>query len=169
MAYFEDLSPYSYSHSGVRPDTLNIGWLDKQKPFPTGGIAESGFAGIVSWIRRKPSPKVGVPKAFLEKLWPYCKLRVVQMRGFHVCEFCDLPNNPFPTYQFQDEEIKLGSAEIRIFGDDGKIFASPNLIFHYVRDHHYLPPESFIQAVLSSPGPESQDYLNRLRALSLLK
>jgi hypothetical protein len=111
----------------------------------------------------------GVPKVFLEKLWPYCKMRLVQMRGYHVCEFCDLPVGTFITCQFQGEEIKLGSAEIRVFGSNGRIFASPDLIFHYVRDHHYLPPESFIQAVLAEPGPDSQDYLNRLRDFSLLK
>jgi hypothetical protein len=91
------------------------------------------------------------------------------MRGYHVCEFCDLPVGTFITCQFQGEEIKLGSAEIRVFGSNGRIFASPDLIFHYVRDHHYLPPESFIQAVLAEPGPDSQDYLNRLRDFSLLK
>jgi hypothetical protein len=48
------------------------------------------------------------------------------------------------------------------------MFASPNLVFHYIQQHHYLPPDDFIRAVLKEPGPSSPDYIARLKALSLL-
>ena len=30
MAYFEDLTEYSYFHAGIRTGTKNIGWLARQ-------------------------------------------------------------------------------------------------------------------------------------------
>ena len=45
-----------------------------------------------------------------------------------------------------DEELRLGSAEIRVFGREEGTYAAPDLIYHYVVDHHYLPPEEFIKA-----------------------
>jgi hypothetical protein len=35
------------------------------------------------------------------------------------------------------------------------------MIYHYVVDHHYLPPEEFISAVLDGPLPDSPEYLAR--------
>lgn len=44
-------------------------------------------------------------------------------------------------------KIRLGSAEIRAYSLNGKIYAAPNLIFHYAKAHNYKPPEEFIWAV----------------------
>ena len=49
------------------------------------------------------------------------------------------------------------------------LYAAPNLIFHYVRDHAYKPPQEFIDAVLTGPAPDSAAYQDQLRALDLLK
>jgi hypothetical protein len=147
MAFFEDLSPYCYHESGVRPDTQNIGWLEAKKPFPTATV--SG--------------------AFLKQLWQFCKIPVVQTRGFHVCDLCDMPAEVIPTLEFEGEVLKLGSAEIRVFGGSGVIYAAPNLIFHYVKDHTYRPPQEFIDAVIAGPGPKTTEYRDQLRALSFSK
>lgn len=56
-----------------------------------------------------------------------------QTRGYHDCPFC------------YDES---GSAEIRVKGEDGKIYAAPMLILHYVAEHHYQPPAEFTAAVI---------------------
>jgi hypothetical protein len=45
----------------------------------------------------------------------------------------------------------LGSAEIRVPGKDGKVYAAPNLIYHYIKDCGYLPPQEFIDAVALMP------------------
>jgi len=35
--------------------------------------------------------------------------------------------------------IFLGSAEVRVKGQDGKVYAAPNLIYHYVaEENHHL-------------------------------
>jgi hypothetical protein len=67
MAFFEDLTSYTYCHPEEDPPgTVNIGWLDRDHPFPTGPTTEE----------------------FRAKLARLCQLRVKQMRGFHPCYFC---------------------------------------------------------------------------------
>ncbi len=65
------------------------------------------------------------------------------------------------------DRIELGSAEIRVFGDRGKIYAAPNMIYHYVTSHHYKPPSEFVQALKNGPSPPHPEYLHRLAALRL--
>ena len=43
--------------------------------------------------------------------------------------------------------MHLGSAEIRVQGIDGAVYAAPNLIYHYMANHNYLPPEEFLGAI----------------------
>ncbi len=43
-------------------------------------------------------------------------------------------------------------------GQDGTVYAAPDLIYHYVVAHHYRPPDEFIQAVMETPLPGSQEY-----------
>ncbi len=56
----------------------------------------------------------------------------------------------------------LGSAEIWVIANDGKIFACPDLILHYIVDHNYLPPEEFIEAVENGPIPNSTAFKKML-------
>jgi len=65
------------------------------------------------------------------------------------------------------ERIELGYAEIRVFGERGRIYAAPNLLYHYVIVHHYKPPEEFVHALKYSPCPPEPEYLSRLEALGL--
>ena len=63
--------------------------------------------------------------------------------------------------------LELGRAEIRVFGDRGKIYASPNMLFHYVTAHHYKPPDEFIQALKHGPCPPDKEYFDRLESIGL--
>jgi len=65
------------------------------------------------------------------------------------------------------DRMELGFAEIRVFGDRGKIYAAPNMIYHYVTSHHYKPPSEFVQALKNGPSPPHPEYLHRLAALRL--
>ena len=147
MAFFQDLSLYCYERSGVRPGTQNIGWIEATAPFSKGAVSDT----------------------FIRRLWQFCKVPLVQTRGFHVCDICNMPTEVAPRVEFEGEILKLGSAEMRVFGTGELIYAAPNLIFHYVKDHSYKPPEAFVDAVLAVPGPESEEYRVRLRAFSFLK
>lgn len=58
----------------------------------------------------------------------------------------------------------LGSAEIRVIDVDNKtIYASPDLILHYIINHNYLPPDNFIRAVINGVKPDSELYSKLIR------
>jgi hypothetical protein len=136
MSYFEDLTPYTYYHSGIRDNTVNIGWLDIDYPYQRGEA----------------------PVEFSDKLWDFVKISLFRMRGFHICNLC--PENELSPLVIHKDgvDLKLGNDEIRVLGEAGKIYAAPNLIYHYVTEHEYQPPAEFIQAVLNGPDPDSEEY-----------
>lgn len=145
MSYFEDLTEYTYDETASRPGTLNVGWLDPDVPYNQGD-ADPQFVNI---------------------LWGFCRYKVVRMRGFCGCAFCKPRNLGIVIATSRSETLKLGSAEIRVFSNDGAIFAAPNLIYHYVTVHRYRPPGTFIAAVITGPVPGSSQYESLLAALAL--
>jgi hypothetical protein len=135
MTYYADMTPYEYFDE---PNTVNIGWLDPPHPFPTGDVTLD----------------------FLDRLFALCQLPVKKTRGYHQCQLCTKPEYPIRVRRGQ-HDLCLGSAEIRVTTADGKRYAAPDLIYHYVTAHNYKPPGEFIRAVmqeieeksLSQPSP----------------
>ena len=144
MSCYPDLSPYAYHVEIIDPKLLNIGWLDAKHPFTQGPVSEE----------------------FLERLWIYSHVSVRAFRGFHDCDFCLDASRPTLADK-NDEVLRLGSAEIRVPGEDGVVYAAPNLIYHYVTTHHYQPPTQFIEAVLNHPHPSSPEYIQFLDQLAV--
>jgi hypothetical protein len=131
MAYFPDLSAYTYDHRAEPdPKVLNVGWLSDDEDFVRGPVSER----FISTLRR---------------LAP-----INLYKGHHNCEFC-----PRPIYTktkrglLHIEEIPgtTGNGEIHVPGPNGITFVAPTLILHYVTEHQYLPPQEFIDAVLRQP------------------
>lgn len=92
----------------------------------------------IGWLERGHPFSAGPTSAtFREKLKACCHRRVKQTRGLHMCEFCKGRKKPG------------GSAEIRVVGN-GRVYAAPELVYHYVVVHDYKPPKEFIGAVLAS-------------------
>jgi len=141
MTYYADLTRYEYWDDVVTDDALNIGWLDGQHPYPTGDTSIE----------------------FQTRLLMFCKGVVNGTRGWHECEFC--PAKPYDPMAENDLD-PLGTAEIRVF-HKGRIYAAPNLIYHYVAEHHYRPPEEFIDAVLNAPIPSSSEYEQLITTLDI--
>ena len=130
MTYFADLTPYEYyTRDPVPYVALNVGWLEKGEPFEVGDV----------------------PDEFIERLAVLCVWRQVRlMRGSHHCDRC-----PNPGWQREGAEagglsVRLGNGEISVAGPDGKLYAAPTLVYHYVVAHGYRPPDEFVEAVLRS-------------------
>ena len=107
---------------------------------------EFGNQLSVGWLSKDHEFKKGDilnKEKFLDCLNNYYKHSVSQTRGDHTCEFCNKSS---------------GSDEIRVVGKDGKVYASPSLIKHYIKNHDYLPPPAFVDAILSGPCPDSKEY-----------
>lgn len=135
MAYFNDLTIYNYTENTNYP-AVNIGWLEDGHEFNKGEV----------------------PKRFVLLLWEYIKVPINRMRGVHQNITLDGGHKIFVA-QNQGYSITLGSAEIRVMDADSNIvYAAPNLILNYILNHQYLPPKSFIDAVIDGPKPNSDSY-----------
>ena len=139
---FKDLSPYGFLPGQTEATVLNFGWLGSE--IPAGrGVTDA---------------------ALVERLKLYLPYRVAQTRGFHLCPFCPPPKldeempgmlrSPLPQ---EIDGLFLGTAEIRIVGD-GRIYAAPDLVVHYVAAHGYELPNEVAAAVRSGPPPGSDEY-----------
>lgn len=164
MAHFVDLSFYQYTQKGNPPQTKNVGWLERGHDFEA----------------EPPSEKI------LDLLWSFCKVSVMQTRGFHRCNLC-VP--PTAVSVVRDGlKLVLGSAEIRVLSKENssitrerlrrqglmflrkslgnfRVYAAPNLIYHYVEVHHYKPPDEFLNALPEGPKPPDRQYFKRLEEL----
>ena len=91
-------------------------------------------------------PKGKVSEQLLNKILALCFKPVNPTRGIHQSPF--LHRNP-AGYQveYDGKRIGLGSAEILVQGKNGKSYAAPNLIYHYIKDCGYLPPKEFLDAL----------------------
>jgi hypothetical protein len=125
MAYFEDFSPYTYLVSKSERNLVNVGWLDNKHAFARGKL----------------------PDQAIEALLDLCASPVNRTRGFHTCPFCD--NLGFGiVVQKCGREFRLGSAEIRV-RTATFTYVAPDMIYHYVVAHGYLPPQDFVSALMS--------------------
>ena len=168
MGHPPDLSPYCYCRDDLR--AKNVGWLQRGCEFDTMVPSEDT----------------------LDLLWSFCSISVMQSRGIHECDLCATPQTVHAARN--GVRLLLGTSEIRVFsGESGtstrrrrirgiepsgllflrsptvsfSIFAAPTLIYHYVRTHHYKPPDEFLRALKGDPRPPSQEYFEHLRKLNL--
>ena len=116
---------FYYPDNESSGSVIRVGWLDKATPFNRGSVEP----------------------AFLQKLLTLYRARTNQTRGYHLCPFCAKPEFGIPV-DIEGQRIKLGSAEIHVKDTSGRIFAAPDLLYHYVVVHEYNPPKEFTQAVM---------------------
>jgi hypothetical protein len=149
MTYYDDLSPYEYwpEHEPPRLKPINVGWLGEGELFPTGETSQE----------------------FKAKLFEFCldEYLVNIARGFHTCELCNISDEEWyeqskARYGEEAPWWSLGNGEIRVIGQSA-VYAAPTLIYHYVVEHNYKPPEEFIEAVLSGPPPGSKEHETLLK------
>lgn len=139
--YYPDLARYDQSDRFDTPKTaVYVGWLDAQHYYRTG----------------KPAA------LFLEKLWEYCTNPLQLTLGYHHCAFCQQEGELGIEVEYNNRSFTFGTGEIRVIGHHKVSYIAPDMIFHYVATHNYLPPSEFIEAVLDSPAPpETASYRRR--------
>lgn len=129
--YYKDLSLYAYKLSTPIESIFNVGWLDKAEKFPKGEVPPDFLNKLKAVIAGTPSFDANFNR----------------IRGVHPCALCGERN--IEIEEGEQSEV-LGMSEILIPEEgQGGYFASPSMVYHYVSEHGYLPPESFIKAVLS--------------------
>lgn len=101
----------------------------------------------VGWLRRgREYEKGSVPAGFLPRLLAFCyESNTVCHTGAHQpCPFC---NKRIPPVANAGQTVTFGQSEIRVLGDL-EIYAAPTLVYHYVAEHGYRPPDEFVVAVM---------------------
>jgi hypothetical protein len=126
--FLRDLEPYRYGLPASLKDVVAVGWLSRISSYPQGEVTDEFVEALAQLLSSH---------------------RVNQMRGYHVCESCSKSPLMFETQS--GRTMVLGSAEIWVPSpEEPIIFAAPDLIYHYVKEHRYLPPSGFITAVVSA-------------------
>jgi len=134
VAYFEDLSLFTYGHfrqkEGGDP-VVSVGWLDDGLPFTQDEV----------------------PAELVAKLGVLCAKPVRLMRGYHWCWWCRSVFGEPGSY-ISASSVPRGNGEVWVQGL-GKIYASPVLIHHYIAQHRYLPPREFLDALARISGNDA--------------
>ena len=129
--YFEDMTPYRNTRNEIVPNVFCVGWLDSAHEFPRGHVSGNVLTCLAA----------------------LCFQLVNQARGFKRSPF--LPrDSDYPTVQQGGKSMRLGSAELWVRGEGERVYASPNLVYQYVRGCGYLPPEEYLNAVVSERNLE---------------
>jgi len=135
MAHYTDLSFFRYEDAswifkdGFPYILLNIGWLDQAKDYPKGDLLEKD--------------------KILYFIFQLCRHPVILHRGFHACNLCDSPQIGIRNEKHNETEFAVGNGSIMVKGKNNLLYVAPTMIFHYIKEHNYLPPEEFIEALLS--------------------
>ncbi len=90
-------------------------------------------------------PRGEVPEEFTARLRALVQEPMNLCRGAHVC-WCGVG-------QGRNEYF---NGEIRVQGENGKVYAAPVGIAHYVEVHNYQPPQEFVDAVLKLASLEQE-------------
>ncbi|MCK9921865.1 hypothetical protein MXD61_08190 [Frankia sp. AgPm24] len=137
MPYQQDLATYP----NLEMISRNFGW-------PPPGAAALAVGRLAP---EHEFPTTLPDDAFLDALFYLCAHHsIMRVRSFHNCL---LPHATRPAaicvVRRGDEEVRLGSAEIGVVAAGGELLLAPNLVFHYIEEHHYQPPAIFTEAVLA--------------------
>jgi hypothetical protein len=114
-------------------------------------IAAGNHVRAIGWLHPDhPYTKGEVPSEFLSRLKQFTALSNESAEalwfgaagGFHTCEFCG------------------GALGVANFGvPRGELlFVAPEMIVHYIEDHGYQPPKEFMESVIRSPLPDTEEY-----------
>jgi hypothetical protein len=115
-------------------DWCAAGWLAPSTPFPTGAVGEPYHHRL-----------------FCERLFEACRSWVVDVApGYHVCPFCPMTGDgAMVAASRHGRGAVLGTGEVHAVDRSGVRWAAPTLVYHYVAEHGYRPPEGFVDAVVA--------------------
>jgi hypothetical protein len=96
----------------------------------------------VGWLGHSAVRADHLDDDVVQRLVRFCEDPIFLTRGSHCCGLC---------------HCVYGNGEIWIPGDDGRVYASPVMLAHYVMTHRYLPPPEFLSAVTAATAPLTEE------------
>ena len=132
MPFYDDLSPHEHGPDAGDAVAFNVGWLARGHAFQVGDLPLEFGDRLARLALRHP---------------------VNRMRGWQACPFCE---GEYPIeVDLDGERQPVGDAAIYVAAAEGRVYAAPTLIVHYVTTHGYRPPDEFVTAVLADPRAAS--------------
>jgi hypothetical protein len=126
--YFADLTPYCYRLPFSLHSVECVGWLDSLHPYAQGRVLADVVERLSAIIQRRNS---------------IFDAHVNVVRGVHPCNFC---GDDVSIVDHSGRRALLGISELRLPFQAGYV-AAPSLVLHYIAEHHYCPPDSFVRAI----------------------
>lgn len=158
--YYEDLMPYRDGGAGVKgminvyPKILSVGWLDAEHSYKRADVPES----IVKKLRELTFfDQMNLENQRAEKFDEdrAVVINMMHMRGSpHSCPFCKsevsvIKISPGGLIHYRGEhDVVLGLSEMCIPAKKmGYYYSFPTLLYHYVIEHGYCPPDEFLESL----------------------
>jgi hypothetical protein len=123
----------------------------------------------VGYLKGNDYPKGEISETVFDRLAMLCKNPAIRWFGFHQCDLDPCDKQEQPDLFWRGLVIpKSATVDILVVGKTNSYLA-PSLILHYIRQHKYLPPSEFIEAVETCAEQDSADYIEALRSIWALK
>lgn len=119
-----------------------IGWLEYPRRYNTGATPSGLLPRLQMLVRQART-------AYSH----------YNFRGAMSCSICKSTGLDSPGPIWSQENIFVPGS--------GVVYVAPGGIAHYIEGHSYLPPEEFIDAVLTCPDCGSSEYRDALRVANL--
>lgn len=143
--YYEDLTHYRIGNK-LYSIILNIGWIDINYPFPTGNVSVELINKLLELTlfnldQHPMADKYGLhthPKGII--------VHTMHMMGSPFeCPFC---NKEIEIKDLNKRIMVLGKNEMCLPSYNSNItYNFPTLLYHYISEHHYLPPIEFLKSL----------------------
>ncbi len=100
----------------------------------------------VGWIEEAGFTTGDVPDECVEALIAAYPGKIIPdgTRGWHVCTLCKV-EMPKPVWKGKTIDV-AGTGQYLVRSEQA-VYMAPALLLHYILDHHYCPPQVFIDAV----------------------
>jgi hypothetical protein len=114
-------------------------------------VASGDHVRAIGWLHPDHSyPRGEVPAEFLARLKEFTArsdgsaeaLYFPAAAGWHTREFCGKAQG--------GKNFGVPSGDL--------LFVAPEMVVHYIEEHDYGPPAEFVEAVLRSPLPDTEEY-----------
>ena len=102
----------------------------------------------VGWIEEVGFTTGAVPEKCIDALIAAYPTKIIPdgTRGLHTCTLCTVE---LPKVEWKGKTVDLKGYGHYLVRYENAVYMAPALLPHYILDHHYLPPQAFIDAVMN--------------------
>lgn len=158
--YYKDLTFYRDEETGTKgvfniyPGVFNIGWLDREHPYTKGDVSKH----LIEKLKNLTFLKIKHSEDRKNCCFDKNKATIVhlmQIRGTpEKCFLCEQGGKEVfieplgLTLYSGKRNMLLGTGEMGIPAlENGRFYAFPTMLYHYIVEHQYRPPTAFLNAL----------------------